>query len=150
MEQLVWSISLVTERKDGRRIIVVCAAVLVVLLIIFESKNAFTGGAFILATLGSFLSGINVALAYTYLRLREKDIVRDGHDNSIGLLRTGISIGGSACGIALLSVILGFLGFSNMLSKLPYQGQEIGHIGLIILLIATYALARKVSSSKIC
>lgn len=132
----------------------ISAAALLVLLLAIQigrtPESVWSGGALILATLGSLLAGINFSFAYTYMRLREKDIVQSENIGTLNLLRTGINIGGVVCGIALLSIVLGFLGFSTMLSGLTYQGQEIGYIGLIILLIATYTLSRKVTELNVC
>lgn len=117
---------------------------------LFDVTNSFSGGALILAVLGSFLGGINISLAYTYIRLRGEVILRSGLYSGIGLLFAFLGVGCAACGTALLSVILGFFGFSAMLHLLPFQGQEIGYIGLIFLCIATYTLAHKVAVPNVC
>ena len=117
---------------------------------LFDVQSTFTGGTLVLAVLGSFLGGINLSLAYTYIKIRGDMLVKSGLYSGAGLLLAFLGIGCAACGTALLSIILGFFGFSAMLNLLPYQGQEIGYIGLIILCIATYALSKKVSSPNVC
>ena len=84
------------------------------------------------------------------MRLRGEIILRSGLYSGIGLLMAFLGVGCAACGTALLSVLLGFFGFSTMLSVFPYQGEELGYIGIIILLIATYTLSRKVVSPAVC
>lgn len=116
----------------------------------FDISSSFTLGSFILATLGSFLGGINLSLAYTYIKIRGQVLVKSGLYSGIGLLFAFFGIGCAACGTALLSVILGFFGFSAMLNVLPYQGQEIGYVGLIFLCTATYTLAKKVMTPYVC
>jgi hypothetical protein len=179
MKHLVTSLSLIVRRKDSRLVIIIATTVFASLLLLvengraaydilsfgaiplgrrlaialptlFDIKNTFTAGSLILAILGSFLGGINLSLAYTYMRLRGAVLLHSGLYSGIGLLFAFFGVGCAACGTALLSVVLGFFGFSAMLNILPYQGQEIGYIGLIFLCIATYTLAHKVAVPNVC
>lgn len=179
MKDLVASMSLIAKRKDSRWVIIVSTIFFLLLILaiqngsssyqlfhfdslplykritlafqtFFDIVNTFTPGALILVVLGSFLGGINLSLAYTYMKIRGEVIVKSGLYSGIGLFLAFLGIGCAACGTALLSVLLGFLGFSTMLNVLPYQGQEIGYIGIIILCIATYSLAKKVSAPNVC
>lgn len=120
------------------------------IIILFDISSSFPAGALILAVLGSLLGGINIALAYTYMRMRGEMIVKSGLYSGTGLFLAFLGIGCAACGTAALSLFLGFFGLSTMLDILPYQGQEIGYIGLIILMIASYTLAQKVSAPNVC
>ena len=120
------------------------------MMTLFDIQHTFTPGALILATLGSLLAGINVSLAYTYMKIRGELILRSGLYSGMGMFIAFLGIGCAACGTALLSVILSFFGFSAMLNVLPYQGQEIGYIGLIFLCIATYFLAKKLAAPNVC
>lgn len=179
MQHLSESISLIAERRDSRLVIILATLLFVLLLLAFQNggsayqilqfeaiplftriglflktlfdiHSTFTGSTLILAVLGSFLGGINLSLAYTYVKLRGEIIARSGLYSGMGLLLAIVGIGCAACGTALLSVILGFFGLSAMLNILPYQGVEIGYIGLIILLMATYVLAKKVAAPAVC
>lgn len=179
MKHLVTSLTLIVRRKDSRLVIIISTIVFLFLLLLvgngksayeifsfeslplvrrlslamttlFDITSIFTAGALILAVLGSFLGGINISLAYTYMRLRGEVLVHSGLYSGIGLLFAFFGVGCAACGTALLSVVLGFFGFSAMLSMLPYQGQEIGYVGLIFLCIATYTLAHKVAVPNVC
>lgn len=146
MEKLVSGITLVTTRKDSRRVIILSTIFLLILLLatenVKESGNTLTAGMIILAVLGSFLAGINLSFAYTYMNLRRGTLwsVFNWNIRSfVALMKTG----GEMYGMAAFSTLLGFLGFSAMLSFIPGEAEEVGHVGLIILLIATFALARK-------
>ncbi|MBP6948573.1 MAG: hypothetical protein KBC41_00860 [Candidatus Pacebacteria bacterium] len=179
MKHLVTSLTLIMHRKDSRWVIIIATLVCMLLLLLlqngkaaneilnleilsfgkrislatrtlFDIQNTFTAGALILAVLGSFLGGINLSLAYTYMRLRGEVLLHSGLYSGIGLLFAFFGIGCAACGTALLSIILSFFGFSAMLDVLPYQGQEIGYIGLLLLCIATYTLAHKVAVPNVC
>lgn len=179
MKPLVSSLLLVVKRKDSRLIIIIFTISFLFLLLLvknggavkeimgfeilsplkrltlgistfFDITDTFTVGSIILAVLGSLLGGINISLAYTYMRLRGEVLIRSGLYSGIGLVVAFLGLGCAACGTALLSVILAFFGLSTMLNLLPYQGLEIGYIGLIFLCIATYTLAHKVVSPNTC
>lgn len=179
MNSLVQSLALIVGRKDSRLVIIITTVVLLLLLIItengsvaygifsfeslprtkqlylfmvtlFDIQNTFTPGALILATLGSLLAGINVSLAYTYMKIRGEILLKSGLYSGMGLIIAFLGVGCAACGTALLSLIFGFFGFSAMLNILPYQGQEIGYVGLLFLCIATYFLAKKVTAPNVC
>ena len=179
MKPLLVSLQLIVTRKDSRLVIVISTVIFLMLLLVaqngtasidtlsltslpffkrlvlslsvfFDITSTFTAGTLILAILGSLLGGINLSLAYTYIKMRGDMIVKSGLYSGTGLFLAFLGIGCAACGTAFVSVILGFFGFSAMLNLLPYQGQEIGYVGLIILCIATYALAKKVASPNVC
>ena len=179
MQHLTTSLGVIFSRKDARRIIVGSTLLFLLALLFFKNGSSageilsfgslpfftklrltfitffdithtFTASSLILAVLGSLLGGINLALAYTYLRLRGEIIFRSGLYSGLGLFVAFLGIGCAACGTAFLSVLLSFFGFSAMLGRLPYEGQEIGYIGLLILCIATYSLSQKVSQPNVC
>lgn len=150
MDRMVSSISLVAERKDSRRIIISCATFFMILLLLAQNGNGtFHRSAILISLLGSLLAAVNFSLAYTYMhaygkRSNDESGDRDGHP-IYSLVRVGIGMYGTA----LLSIVLAFFGFSTMLSAFPSESEDIGYISLIILFIATYALARKVSAPKV-
>lgn len=179
MKNLVSGITLIIKRKDSRLVIIIATFIFLFLLLLsqnggatkdvlsfdsisfskrlslslstfFDIKNTFTVNALILAFLGSLLGAINLSLAYTYVRVRGEAILHSHFYNGIGLLFAFLGVGCAACGTALLSVILSFFGFSAVLNFLPYHGQEVGYIGIIVLCIATYSLAQKVMSPNVC
>lgn len=84
------------------------------------------------------------------MKVRGDLIIQSGLYSGLGLIFAFLGIGCAACGTALLSVVLSFFGFSTMLSVLPYKGEEIGYIGILILCIATYVLAQKVTAPNVC
>ncbi len=179
MKQLTSSLTLIFTRRDSRLVIILSTLVFISILFLvhngksalavyafdvlplgkrislslttlFDVTSIFTSSTLILATLGSLLGGINISLAYTYMRIRGEVLIKSGLYSGTGLFFAFLGIGCVACGTAFLSVILGFFGFSAMLNVLPYQGQEIGYIGLIILVIATYVLAKKIETPNVC
>ncbi len=179
MKSLQTSLALIFSRKDSRLLIIVSTLVMLLLLLVvqngrsaidilsfdvlsfssrvalflktlFDITSAFSTSTLILAILGSFLGGINLSMAYTYMKVRGDLIIQSGLYSGLGLFFAFLGIGCAACGTALLSVVLSFFGFSTMLSVLPYNGEEVGYIGILILCIATYTLAQKVTAPNVC
>lgn len=179
MKHLTESLSLIFTRKDSRLVIILSTLALLFILLaaqngksslavlgfaalplldritltlstFFDFTSTFTAGTLLVALLGSLLGGINLSLAYTYMKLRGEVIVKSGLYSGVGLIIAFIGIGCAACGTALLSVVLGMFGFSAMLNIFPYQGQELGYIGLIILILAAYFLSKKVAAPTVC
>ncbi len=179
MKHLANGISLVFLRKDSRIVLIISTAIFFLLLLLsengktaysvfsfdtityskqiklffstlFDISNTFSTNSLILSTLGSLLGGINISLAYIYMKERGKVIIKSGLYSGVGLFLAFIGIGCAACGTALIAVLLSFLGLSTMIHALPYQGQEIGYIGIIFLCMATYSLAVKVTAPTTC
>lgn len=179
MKHLANGISLVFSRKDSRVVLIISTIIFFMLLLatengknamsvftfntitysqqiklffttFFDITNTFNTNSLILSILGSLLGGINISLAYIYMKTRGNAILKSGLYSGIGLFLAFIGIGCAACGTALVAVLLSFLGLSTMLHVLPYQGQEIGYIGIIFLCMATYSLAVKVSAPTTC
>jgi hypothetical protein len=179
MKSLLESLRLIVARKDSRAVVVVAVVILFLLLLMyqngkaglevltfeslsfdkraalalkvfFDTKSTFTPGTLLLAIGGIVLSAINLAIAYTYVRIRGGAIMKSGLYSGIGLLLAIFGVGCAACGTALLGIVLSFFGASAVLRFLPYEGQEIGYLGIIVLLIATYTLAQKLQAPNVC
>ena len=179
MKPLVDSLYLIVTRKDSRLVIILATIIFLLLLLLvqngpsafsllgldalplarriplflsslFDITSTFTVSGFVLAIFGSLLGAINMSLAYTYMKIRGQIILKSGLYSGIGLLFAFFGVGCAACGTALVSVLISFFGLTAMLQVLPYQGQEIGYIGLLVLCIATYSLSRKVMAPAVC
>jgi hypothetical protein len=179
MKVLIDALVLVMSRKDSRGVAVASTCLFILLLLavqngksalqifdltslsfvkqvrffvvtFFDIHSTFTFGTIFLAILGSGIGGINLALLYTYMKIRGGIIMKSGLYSGVGLFLAFIGVGCAACGSVLLSIILGLFGFAAILEKLPYQGQEVGYLGLLLISIATYTLAKKVMAPAVC
>lgn len=111
---------------------------------------SFTTFSLILGVIGSLVGATNTALLYVYMKTRGEVIVRSGLYSGAGLIFAVLGIGCAACGTVLIGSILGFLGLGSVLSLLPYHGEEIGALGILVLLVVTYSLAKKVATPNVC
>ena len=179
MDHLVSGVGLVFSRKDSRLIVIGVTLLFFFLLLLiqngedaltalsfnalptgerlalafsalFNITDTFTVSSLLLSVLGSLLGGINISLAYTYVKTRSGLLIQSGLYSGTGLFFALLGIHCAACGTALLAVFLSFLGLSGMLAALPYQGQEFGYIGIIFLCMATYSLSLKVNAPGTC
>lgn len=118
---------------------------------LFDITNKFTQSTLLVSVLSAILGGINISLAYYYFKIRginfEKKHVLSG---GTGIFLAFHGIGCAACGTVFFGTFLSFIGASNILMRLPYKGEEFGVLGIIILSIVTYQLARKASMPLVC
>lgn len=119
--------------------------------ILFDITNAFTQSTLFLSIFSSILGGINISLAYYYFKIRGLSFKkRHILGNGVGMFFAFLGVGCAACGTVFLGTLLSLIGASGILTKLPYSGEEIGVLGVIILSMATYSIARKASMPLTC
>lgn len=93
----------------------------------------------------AFLGGINISIVIFKISVTK----RIGGTNLAGvsgLVGSAFGVGCPACSTSLLSV----LGIGGGLSVLPFKGIEITSLGVIILLISFYFIAKSVSECEEC
>jgi hypothetical protein len=179
MQKLVFGIGLIAKRKDSRVVFVLAVIVLLLGVLVFQNgaasrdvlaftslasstrfalfistffdvKSSFSTSSSILAILGLILGALNITFAYTYMKLRGEVITKSGLYSGLGLFFAFLGIGCAACGTAFVSLLFGLLGLSGVLNLLPFHGEELGYLGLIIIAVATYVLAHKVGEPNVC
>lgn len=179
MKKFVSGLGIIFRRRDSLVVVVVSSVVFFVLLLVIQNGKAslealgftalsvskrlslatstltdlgssFNTGTLLLAVFGSIVGGINTSLAYTYMKQRGQLILSSGLYSGLGLFLAFLGIGCAACGTVFVATILGFFGLSSVLHVLPYHGQEIGYLGIVVLFIATYFLSHKVTQPNVC
>ncbi len=97
------------------------------------------------------LFGLNLAMISYYLKYRISNIKKSGLTlGFFGLLATLFGLGCSACGPLLITSLLSLFGASGILMFLPFKGEELGIIGVLMLLISIYMLAKEIESPSSC
>jgi hypothetical protein len=117
---------------------------------VFFDLSSFTVFSLVLGVLGSLVGALNTALLYVYMKSRGDVVVSSGLYSGVGLLFAVLGIGCAACGTVLVGSVLGYLGLSSVFGVLPYHGEEIGALGIFVLVLVTYSLAKKVSTPNVC
>ena len=99
----------------------------------------------------SLLVGVNASLiAYLYRRQKTQMGTRGVAMSSFGMTLGMFGVGCAACGSLVLTALLASFGGIGLLAILPYQGQEIGVLGVLALGYATYFLTNNITKPIIC
>lgn len=108
------------------------------------------GGAVTTATI-PVLFGVDVAMIAYLIRQRRAAQARGEIAASLGGAASGaIAAGCAACGSFLLLPVLSFLGAAGALALLPLGGAELGFLGIVLLLVSIYLIARKLAEPRVC
>jgi hypothetical protein len=102
------------------------------------------GGSVTLVLAGLF--GVNTAFIERYMR-RQVRLHHAAGASAIGVLVGLLGVGCAACGSALLASLLGTGG---ALAALPLRGQEFSWIGIVLVVLSTFSLARKIVEPEAC
>ncbi len=95
--------------------------------------------------------GMYIAMAAYYFSRRISAIQDGGVALGIGGMISGVlGIGCAACGSVIATGALSFLGASGAIALLPLRGGEFGLLGVVLLLVAIAAIAKKISDPLIC
>lgn len=104
----------------------------------------------ILVIFVSIVSAFNLSLIYLYFKERQEVLIKSKISSSLGLFLAIIGAHCVSCGIVFLQIILSTIGLGFIMQYLPLGGLEIGYIGLFIIVINTYSLAKKVANPFVC
>ena len=119
---------------------------------LFESiQTNFTAVSATYTILIAILFGMNVSL-FTYFVRKQKTVIKG--TNSVagigGLVSGMFGIGCAACGTFILTWVLGLIGAVGLISFLPLRGGEFGILGVVLLVYAVVATAKKISKPQVC
>ncbi|MBV9159711.1 MAG: hypothetical protein JO019_03910 [Candidatus Kaiserbacteria bacterium] len=99
----------------------------------------------------SLLIGINVALLLFYYRAyRAAPGIASVSGGIAGTLAALFGFACVACGSIFFTGLLATIGGTSVIAFLPYQGQEIGVIGIALLLISAYSFVRAINKPPVC
>lgn len=97
------------------------------------------------------LFGVDVAMIAYFIRQRRAAQARGEIAAGLGGAASGaIAAGCAACGSFLLLPLLSFLGAAGALALLPLGGAELGFLGIVLLLVSIYLIARKIATPTVC
>lgn len=96
------------------------------------------------------LFGMNAAMIVYYMKQRRSTATRTGAAGLGGLLSGFVGIGCAACGTFVLGPVLSFIGAAGLIAVLPFAGQEFGVLGVGLLGVSVYLVARKIAKPPAC
>lgn len=117
---------------------------------LIASNFTFYSAVFTIVT--AILFGINIALLVYYIRRRQTgSFGRAAEWNSLGGMVSGVfGVGCAACGSIILTSLLSAVGAGGLILWLPLHGAEFGIIGIILLTISIFQIAKRINDPQIC
>ena len=79
-----------------------------------------------------------------------KKVLVVGGTGFLGTVAGVFGVGCTSCGSVLLSIIFGVGTASTLLGILPFQGVEIGFIGVLLQLLSVYLISHKLQQPMVC
>lgn len=95
------------------------------------------------------LSGVNVSLLAFYLKNRIK-LEKAAGSGVLGTIAGLLGVGCTSCGSVLLSSIFGLSATAGFIGVLPLKGAEFGIVGILILTLSIYLIAKKIQTPFVC
>lgn len=97
----------------------------------------------------SLLSGVNFSMLVYHFRSNFL-LQKNSGMGMLGVIVGTFGVGCSACGSVILSSFFGVGAATLFVSWLPLQGLEFSIIGILLILISIYLLAKKIQSPNSC
>ena len=99
----------------------------------------------------ALLFGVNLAMTTYFLRRKISEVRQSGVTTGfIGLASGVLGMGCAACGSLLLTSSLSLIGASGILAFLPLAGGEFGILGVILLSVSIYLIAKQIQNPTVC
>ena len=99
----------------------------------------------------ALLFGVNLAMTIYFLRRKISEVRQSGVATGfIGLASGVLGMGCAACGSLLLTSGLSLIGASGILAFLPLAGGEFGILGVILLVVSIYLIAKQIQNPAVC
>ncbi|HWO07175.1 MAG TPA: hypothetical protein VNM40_01170 [Candidatus Paceibacterota bacterium] len=99
----------------------------------------------------SLLIGLNVALLEFYFRMyRAAPSAAAAGSGVVGALAAILGFGCAACGSLFLASLAASVGGVGFLAFLPYGGEELGHVGIALLMLSSFLLVRAINRPPVC
>ncbi len=99
--------------------------------------------------LTSFLAGVNIALLIYYIRRRTK-LEKSVGVSVLGMISGFFGVGCASCGSVLLSSLFGLSATAGFLGILPFHGLEFGLLGIALLMLSIFLVAKKIEDPLTC
>lgn len=112
-------------------------------------KSNFTPLARVLTIMVMVLSGINVAMLMYYLKNRIR-LEKAAGAGMLGTIAGLVGVGCASCGSVLLTSFIGIGASTSFLGLLPLKGVEFSILGIVIILLTIYLIAKKIQNPLVC
>jgi hypothetical protein len=117
---------------------------------LFDIQNTFSLFSLVVAVVTILLSAFNFSCVWEYIQLQNtltKKLNKKHH--SLFGIGTVLALMGTHCA-SCVAVLFGGLLSTSVLALLPFGGNEIGLVGVAILLYTSYIIIKKLNQPYIC
>lgn len=112
-------------------------------------QTNFTPVSRIVTVITAGLTGVQVSLLIFYLRQTARATQSMGM-SAVGVATSMLGIGCASCGSVVLTSLIGFGTATTVLGIFPFRGQELGILGIGILLLAIHLTFKKINDPLVC
>lgn len=98
----------------------------------------------------AILTGVNISFITYYMRVQQEINKVGMAAGSLGIISGTLGVGCTACGSIIISSLIGTAAGGSLISFLPLNGGELRIVGMILLVAATYLLARQITRPAVC
>ena len=109
-----------------------------------------TSGTFIATALYSIIFALNIHLLIRYYKKHGSLLRSTSSAGAVGAVIGMLGIGCAACGTLALTAALSLIGLGSLLVLLPFNGQEIYYLGIVILIFSSLKLKRMIDKPLVC
>ena len=123
-------------------------------LFVFMLQN-MTPAALAFTVLTSLLIGINSALLVYYVRRfgglpQTRNVAGGAFGSALAFAIALFGFGCLSCGSVFVASLIAALGGAGLLAAVPYLGAGVGTLGVILLLLSVFYLARAIEKPPVC
>lgn len=99
--------------------------------------------------IGTFVALVGTQY-YAYLYARKTLLMKDKLLGGFSLFLAVLGIGCAACGTLIISTLAGAFGYGALITLLPLKGLEVGYLGVALLVVLSYTLAKRLARVALC
>lgn len=122
----------------------------VFLVAFFDVTELLTPSILFLVVGVTLFSALVMTMFSLLLKTRKDVLVANGFYSGFALTLAVLGVGCAACGAVILSAVLSFFGVGGLLAYFPYHGVEVGYLGLFLLVLISYSLAKRLAHPLTC
>jgi hypothetical protein len=120
------------------------------LIALFDVTELMTPSILFLVVGVTLFSALVVTMFSLLFATRKQALVASGLYSGFALVLGILGVGCAACGAVILSTLLSFFGLGGLLAYFPYHGVEVGYVGLVLLFLISYSLAKRLANPLTC
>lgn len=133
----------------GFSVLSIQSRLLLFLLTFFDIQNTFSAITFLTIVLTSFFAALSSTFTLVYFIRRKVLIKGSGFYQGFGLIFALLGASCAACGTLVVTFLTG-IGITGGLTFLPYDGEILGLVGLVIMILVAVYTSKQIDRAGVC